>query len=65
MKKNIIEFTIYQIKEECKELLLVKNIDLEELSFKLGISPKDFLLKFKNTKDFTFFLETYHVLLDW
>ena len=53
------------IKEDCQKLIINTDITIEDLAFALGISPHDFIQAFKYSKDFTFFMETYHILLRW
>lgn len=64
MKKNYLT-NFENLKEDCKKLILIKEMDLDDLSFALGTSPQNFVYLFKNSKDFTFFLHTYHILLEW
>lgn len=54
------------IKNDCITLIKRKDINLEELSFKLGISPQEFIYNFHTRiKDFSFYLETYRILMEW
>ena len=43
-----------------------KKIDIDELSFKLGISKKDFLKNFtRQITDYTFYLQTLSIVERW
>ena len=47
-------------------LIKEKDISLEELSFALGISSREFISNFQaRIKDFSFYLETYRILIEW
>ena len=54
------------IKNDCMTLIIEKDISLEELSFTLGISSREFISNFQvRIKDFSFYLETYRILMEW
>ena len=54
------------IKNDCMNLIREKDISLEELSFTLGISSREFISNFQaRIKDFSFYLETYRILMEW
>ena len=54
------------IKNDCMTLIREKDISLEELSFRLGISSREFISNFQvRIKDFSFYLETYRILMEW
>ena len=54
------------IKNDCMTLIREKDISLEELSFTLGISSREFISNFQvRSKDFSFYLETYRILMEW
>ena len=43
-----------------------KDVSLEEISFALGISSREFISNFQTRiKDFSFYLETYRILMEW
>lgn len=53
-------------KELCYNLMQQKNVNIDDLSYKLGISRKDFINNFLNqTEDFTFYLQTVDLLEKW
>ncbi len=54
------------IKVDCLELIKQKNVDLEELSFELGVSLNKFIDLFKNNEDeYLFYFKTYNLLIEW
>lgn len=54
------------IKNDCMNLIREKDASLEEISFALGISSKEFISNFQaRIKDFSFYLETYRILMEW
>ena len=56
----------YNIKADCMNIIKEKDISLEELSFALGISSREFISNFQaRIKDFSFYLETYRILMEW
>ena len=56
----------YNIKTDCMEKKKKKDVSLEELSFALGISSREFISNFQaRIKDFSFYLETYRILMEW
>ena len=66
MTSEKLDKLFMDIKNSCLELIYQKNIDIEELCFKLGVSVVDFINRFHTRdKDFSFYLATYNYLLDW
>lgn len=62
----MLDKTFLEIKVECLNMIKEKNVDLYELSFELGISLEQFVKNFQSrTKDFSFYLRTYNILLEW
>lgn len=56
----------FNIKNDCMTLIKEKDISLEEISFALGISSREFISNFQTRiKDFSFYLETYRILIEW
>ena len=54
------------IKLDCLELILAKDVSISDLSYQLGISNKDFYNTMKSTEqDFSFYLKMYYILLKW
>ncbi len=54
------------IKLDCLELILAKDVSISDLSYQLGISNKDFYNRMKSTEqDFSFYLKMYYILLKW
>ena len=54
------------IKNDCMNLIREKDVNLEDLSFALGISSREFISNFQTRiKDFSFYLETYRILMEW
>ena len=54
------------VKEECIKLIYDKNVDIEELSFQMGLDVNALynVLNNKN-KDFSIYLKLYDILLGW
>lgn len=62
----MLEKTFLEIKVECLNMIKEKNVDLYELSFELGISLEQLVKNFQSRiNDFSFYLRTYNILLDW
>ena len=55
-----------EIKGECIKLIYDKNIDMEELSYRVGMDT-NYLYKLLNSndEDFSLYLRLYEVLLGW
>lgn len=55
-----------EIKDECLRLIYQKRIDLDDLSYQMGMSMKTLynFLKSKN-EDFSVYLKLYEILLEW
>ena len=54
------------IKLDCLELILAKDVSISDLSYQLGISNKDFYNRMKSIEqDFSFYLKMYYILLKW
>lgn len=54
------------IKLDCLELILAKDVSISDLSYQLGISNKDFYNRMKSAEqDFSFYLKMYYILLKW
>lgn len=54
------------IKLDCLELILAKDVSISDLSYQLGISNKDFYNRMKSKEqDFSFYLKMYYILLKW
>ncbi len=66
MKDNKLNELFIQIRNECLEIINKKNVDVDELSFQMGMSSKTLynFLKNKN-EDFSIYLKLYEVLLGW
>ncbi len=65
MDKNLNEL-FKEIRNECLQIIEVKNVDIEELSFRMGMSTNN-LYHFlqKRNSDFSVYLKLYEVLLGW
>ena len=64
MKK--IDKLFYSIRSDCLDLIAKKGVDIDSLSFRLGISKEEFISNFQSrNKDFSFYLKTYDLLLEW
>ena len=65
MNENLNELFL-EIRKECLLLINKKNVDVSELSFRMGLSSKTLydVLNDKN-KDFSIYLKLYEVLLGW
>ena len=56
----------HKICQECLSLITSKNVDIDELSFQLGVSKERFMKYFnKPSYDLTFYLKTYNLLIEW
>ena len=54
------------VKEECIKLIYDKNVDMEELSFCMGLDEKSlYNILNSNNKDFSLYLKLYDLLLGW
>lgn len=54
-----------RIRKDCIDLINIKNIDIDDLLFELGISNKKFIEILNNrNKDFTIYLKIYNTLLE-
>ncbi len=61
-----LEQLFIDIKLDCLELILEKEVPVSELSYQLGISTKEFYQKIHlSSRDFSFYLKMYHILLNW
>mgnify|MGYP001851297068 CR=1 FL=1 len=66
MTNEKLDNLFYNIKTDCMNLIKEKDVSLEELSFALGISSREFISNFQaRIKDFSFYLETYRILIEW
>lgn len=65
MNDNLDELFL-EIKKECFEIIYKKNVDVSELSFRMGMNAKTLynVLNEKN-EDFSIYLKLYEVLLGW
>lgn len=65
MNENLNELFL-EIRKECLLLINKKNVDVSELSFRMGLSSKTLydVLNDKN-EDFSIYLKLYEVLLGW
>ena len=65
MNENLNELFL-QIRKECLLIISKKNVDVSELSFRMGMDSKTLynVLNDKN-KDFSIYLKLYEVLLGW
>ena len=55
-----------QIKNECLNLISKKKVDLDDLSFALGMDKDKMCDLFKNkNEDFSIYLKMYDVLVEW
>lgn len=59
--------TFFQnIRKECFDLISLKKVDVQELSFLLGIKEEEFYQNFSSyINDLTFYLKTYNLLVEW
>lgn len=66
MITNQLDVLYNKIVKESLDLIKSKNIDLDELAFKIGISS-DRLKKslLSRDEDFSIYFRTYDLLLDW
>ncbi len=66
MIEKKLDILFLNIKNDCMNIIKEKDIDLDELSFMLGISSKEFISNFQTRiKDFSFYIETYRILTEW
>ncbi len=66
MNDNNLNELFTQIRNECLEIIDKKNVNVDELSFQMGINSRTLynVLKNKN-EDFSIYLKLYEVLLGW
>lgn len=65
MKKEL-DILFNNIVKDSLELIKAKNVDLDELAFKIGISTeklRESLLS--RNEDFSIYFRTYNLLLNW
>lgn len=66
MKNQKLEQLFLEVKRDCVRLISQKDVNIEELSFQLGVSTKQFIENFQTRiRDFSFYLQTYHLLVEW
>ena len=65
MNDNLDELYL-QIRNECLQIIFKKNVDIDELSFRMGMNQNT-LFNILNNKDedFSIYLKLYEVLLGW
>lgn len=62
---NRLDKMFINIRKDCIDLINNKNIDIDDLTFKLGISTNKFIDILTNrNKDFTIYLKMYNTLLE-
>lgn len=62
---NRLDKMFINIRKDCIDLINNKNIDIDDLIFKLGISTNKFIDILTNrNKDFTIYLKMYNTLLE-
>ena len=62
---NRLDKMFINIRKDCIDLINNKNIDIDDLIFKLGISTNKFIDILTNrNKDFTIYLRMYNTLLE-
>ncbi len=65
MNDNLNELYI-QIRNECLQIIFKKNIDIDELSFRMGMNQSTLYQVLNNkNEDFSIYLKLYEVLLGW
>jgi len=65
MNEDLNELFI-NIRRECLQMIYQKNVDVEELSFRMGVNTKTLYSVLKNkNEDFSIYLKLYEVLLGW
>jgi len=63
--KNELESIFLNIRNDCLNLIREKDIDIDDLTFKLGISVNTFIDVLNNrNKDFKIYLKLYNTLLE-
>ena len=63
---NKLDDLFYKIKERIFELISQKNVNIDALTFDLGINRDTFINNFaKRIEDFTFYLQTLSLLENW
>lgn len=61
---NRLDNMFINIRKDCINLINNKNIDIDDLTFRLGISTNKFIeILTKRDKDFTIYLKMYNTLL--
>lgn len=65
MNDNLEELYL-QIRNECLQIIFKKNVDMNELSFRMGMNQKTLFSVLNNRdEDFSIYLKLYEVLLGW
>ena len=55
-----------EIKGECMKIIYDKNVDMDELSFRVGMDAKTlYYVLNSNDQDFSIYLRLYEELLGW
>ena len=63
---NELDLLYKDVKEECIKLIYYKNVDMEELSFQMGVDVNSLFNILNNKdKDFTVYLKLYDILVGW
>ena len=63
---NELDLLYKDVKEECIKLIYDKNVDMEELSFQMGVDVNSLFNILNNKdKDFTVYLKLYDILVGW
>ena len=61
-----LDLLFKDVKEECIKLIYDKNVDIEELSFRMGLDVNSLYSVLNNVnKDFSIYLKLYDILLGW
>ena len=63
---NDLDELYAEIKGECIKLIYDKNVDMQELSYRVGLDTSHlYTILNSNDQDFSLYLKLYEVLLGW
>lgn len=61
-----LELLFNQIKKECITMITNKKVDIDDLSFEMGMNKKVLYDLFENrNEDFSLYLKMYNILTNW
>lgn len=61
-----LDLLFNQIKKECITMITNKKVDIDDLSFEMGMNKKVLYDLFENrNEDFSLYLKMYNILTNW